>query len=237
VASLASPAVLWHALWPLVAAICAWTVLALRFWSDAVSALAAALEAALAALPLLPLGGWVPEAALWTARVLAAVALVPLVQLTALFLASAFVMPAMVKRVAAQRFPRLEQRRGGSLAGSLVNGLAALAQGAGLALATSPLWLIPPLWPLVAAALVGWINQRVLGYDALAEHADREERRAILRARRGPLWLLGAGIALVSWLPLAGLVAPLLMGLAFTHYLLAELDARRRKGGEHGPAG
>ena len=60
-----------------------------------------------------------------------------------------------------------------------------------LAVVSLPLWLAPPLWPVLAVAILGWGNQRLLRYDALAEHADRQEMRAIFRARRGHLYLLG----------------------------------------------
>ena len=51
--------------------------------------------------------------------------------------------------------------------------------------------------------------------------------RSIFRDLRGAMYLLGALLALVAYVPVIGLFAPVVFGLAFIHYLLAELEARR----------
>jgi hypothetical protein len=71
------------------------------------------------------------------------------------------------------------------------------------------------------------VNQRLLRYDALAEHADREEMKHIFRARRGHLYLLGLLLALLAYVPLLGFVGPVLFGLAFVRYLLGALAEHR----------
>ena len=58
---------------------------------------------------------------------------VPLVWLTALLILSAFGMPAMVEHVASRRFPQLARRQGGGIAGSVWNGVVALAAWSGSA--------------------------------------------------------------------------------------------------------
>ena len=75
--------------------------------------------------------------------------------------------------------------------------------------------------------IMGWANQRLLRYDALAEHADRQEMRAIFRERRGHLYLLGLLLALLAYIPVVGFVAPVLFGLAFIRYLLGALEQHR----------
>ena len=97
-----------------------------------------------------------------------------------------------------------------------------------LALVTLPLWLFPLLWPLIPVLILGWVNQRLLRYDALAEHADPHEMSRIVRARRGSLYLLGVLLALAAYVPIVGFFAPVVFGLAFIHYLLAALAAERR---------
>src|SRR5256714_15051362 len=87
--------------------------------------------------------------------------------------------------------------------------------------------LFPPLWPLIPLVILGWVNQRLLRYDALAEHADAAEMRRLFRARRGPLYFLGVLLALAAYVPLVGFFAPVLFGLAFIHYLLGALAAAR----------
>jgi CysZ protein len=76
--------------------------------------------------------------------------------------------------------------------------------------------------------IMAWVNQRVLRYDALSEHATPEEMREIFAAKRGKLYLFGAVLALLAFVPLVGFVAPVLFGLAFIHFLLGELEALRQ---------
>ena len=54
-----------------------------------------------------------------------------------------------------------------------------------------PLWLVPLV--LVLPPLIwGWLTYRVMAFDALAEHASKDERREVLRRYR--VTLLGMGI-------------------------------------------
>ena len=76
---------------------------------------------------------------------------------------------------------------------------------------------------------MGWGNQRVLRYDALSEHADARQMRTFCSRRRAAMYLLGVALALVAYIPVIGLFAPVLFGLAFIHYLLAELEALRKE--------
>ena len=220
------PKMLWLVLWPVLATLAMWGAAALIFWGQFVFWLADLLLAWIRYGRFLM--NWdMADVALIAAKVVTLLALVPLVQLTALLILGAFGMPAMVEYVAARRFARLERRHGGSLWGSVWNSLLAVAGLAVLALLTLPLWVFPPLWPAIPVAIVGWVNQRVLRYDALAEHADAAEMRSIFRARRAGTYLLGALLALLAYVPLLGFIAPVLLGLAYIHYLLGELEARR----------
>jgi len=106
--------------------------------------------------------------------------------------------------------------------------VAALAGMIALGLVTLPLWVVPPLWPAIPVAILGWVNQKVLRYDALAEHATADEMRTTFAANRRPLYVLGFVLALVAYVPIVGFFAPVLFGLAFIHFLLADLDAHRQ---------
>src|SRR5213592_1376732 len=145
-----------------------------------------------------------------------------------LFILGIFDMQAMVDHVARRSFPDLERRRGGGVAGSGWNGLVALFGMLGLGVLALPLWLLPPLWPLIPVAILAWGNQRLLRYDALAEHADPAEMARIFRERRGGLYLLGLQLALLAYVPILGLFAPVIFGLAFIYYLLDALQAARQ---------
>jgi hypothetical protein len=151
------------------------------------------------------------------------------VYITALFILSIFGMPKMVDYVAQRSFPTLERRHGGSIAGSVWNGLVALAGMVLLFIVSLPLWILPPVWPLIPLAIFGWVNQRLLRYDALAEHAERLEMARIFRERRAALFVMGVLLALLAYVPFVGFIGPVVFGLAFIRYLLAALQELRAK--------
>ena len=225
-ANVLHPRMLWLMLWPMLVALALWGSVALAAWGTLAMRLARWLERALdyaLAWSQLDFG----TAALVAANVLLFIAFVPLVYLTALFILSVFGMQKMVDYVASRAYPQLERRRGGGIAGSGWNGLAAFAGMLGLGVLSVPFWFLPPLWPIIPLVILGWVNQRLLRYDALAEHADGNEMRRLFRARRGPLYVLGLLLALAAYVPVVGFFAPVLFGLAFIHYLLGALAAER----------
>ena len=224
--NLLHPRMLWLMLWPVLIAVGFWGAVAIWCWTGLVLWLAEVLR------------HWIETAtffvqwdastvALVAAKILVIVGLVPLIQLTALLILGVFGMPTMVEHVAGRSFPALERRRGGSFAGSIWNSVIAVLGLVLLGVVSLPFWVFPPLWPAIPVVIMGWVNQRVLRYDALAEHADAREMRAVFSARRVAMYLLGVVLALVAYVPILGLFAPVLFGLAFIHYLLAELQALR----------
>ncbi|HEX4927780.1 MAG TPA: EI24 domain-containing protein [Burkholderiales bacterium] len=220
------PRMLWLMVWPLVLALGLWGAVAIAFWAQLALKMAGWLQAGLAYAPYV--GQWdLTVATLVIAKVLILLMIVPLVQLTALMILSIFGLPSMVAYAAARSFPNLEQRHGGSFAGSVWNSVVALAGMVVLGLASIPLWIFPPLWPLIPVAIIGWVNQRVLRYDALAEHADRTEMRRVVAEYRGALYLLGVILALAAFIPIVGFFVPVLLGLSFVHYLLSALKVLR----------
>jgi CysZ protein len=94
-------------------------------------------------------------------------------------------------------------------------------------LVTLPLWLTGIGGLLVASVNSAYLHQRLFRYDALAEHATREEYRLIVHHARGRLFVLGLALALLNYVPFVNLVAPVFSALAFTHFCLAELVALR----------
>ena len=224
--NLLHPRMLWLVIWPMLVSLVIWLVAALALWMRTALWFAEHLREWAASgvfLVRFEAGDW----ALVFAHAVMVLLFVPLVYLTALLILSIFGMQSMVEHVAARRFPQLARRRGGGAAGSAWNGVVALAGATLLGLITLPLWIIPPLWPLIPVGILGWINQRVLRYDALAEHASAEEMRTVFAANRGALYGLGVLLALVAYVPLFGFLVPVLSGLAFIHFLLSELEQRR----------
>ena len=224
--NLLHPRMLWLMVWPMLVSLALWGSIGLVLWMRVAIWLAGVLRQGLEMAPFmarLDLG----DATLIAANVLLFLLFVPLVYLTALFILGVFGMQAMVEHVARRSYPNLERRRGGSLAGSIWNAFVALAGMVLLGIASLPLWLAPPLWPVITVAILGWGNQRLLRYDALAEHVDGGEFERVLRGRRIPLYVLGVLLALVAYLPFIGFAAPVAFGLAFIHYLLGTLERER----------
>lgn len=225
-ANVLHPRMLWLMLWPMLLALAIWGTAALFLWARTAFALAAWLERGLEwALSWAHLD--LQAVALVAANVLLFLGFVPLVYLTALFILGVFGMQKMVAYVAERAFPGLERRRGGGVAGSGWNALVAFLGMLALAVLSLPFWFFPLLWPAIPIVVLGWVNQRLLRYDALAEHADANEMAALFRARRGALYALGMLLALAAYVPVLGFFTPVLFGLAFIHYLLSALAAER----------
>jgi hypothetical protein len=226
------PRMLWLMVWPMLVSLVIWGVVAVLAWMRLAVWLAAFLKQWLE-----PALGFIRldfgDATLIAAHVILFLLFVPLVYVTALFILGVFGMQKMVNYVAERSFPQLERRHGGTVAGSIGNGLASLGGMLGLFVLSVPLWLIPPLWPLIPLAVLTWGNQRLLRYDALAEHADRDEMARVFRSRRAGLYALGFLLALLAFVPLVQFLGPVVFGLAFIRYLLGALIELRYEGHPH----
>jgi hypothetical protein len=97
----------------------------------------------------------------------------------------------MLKLVARRRFPMLEQRHGGSIAGSLFVSFTATVIALLALVVSVPFWLIPPVVLVVPPLIWGWLTYRVMSYDMLADHASKEERRELIRRHRASLLVIG----------------------------------------------
>ena len=182
---------------------------------------------------------------------------VPVFVVASLLVAAVLMTPAIVRLVAARRFPRLEARRGGSFWRGAGMSLGCTAIAVVALVLSIPFWFVPPLVLVLPPLIWGWLTYRVFAYDVLAVHASRDERVRLLDAER---WtLLGMGIACgamgaapsLLWAvgALALVLAPFLIlasiwlytlvfafsALWFAHYLLAALQGLRR-GDEAGDA-
>lgn len=231
--SLVHPRMLWLMVWPLLVALAVWITLAMLYWNQVAAW-------ALAELQRAGVYDWTTST--WPFTVFAAalgwvlglLVFVPLVLVTAVLIIGVVSMPVMVRHVAERDYAALERRRGGSFAGSVANAVVGLLVFVGLAVVTLPLWLVPLLWPLLPLLLLGYLNQRVFRYDALAEHASRAEISEVVRRWRGEMFLLGVVLALAGHIPVLGLLMPVYAGLAYIHYCLgrvAQLRAAPAGGG------
>lgn len=245
------PRVIWLSVLPVLLGGALAGLLGWFFWEAATDAVTAALRDWSMVESVL---GWLDAVGASWVRMAVAPAIVlalsvPLLVVFSLLTVALLMMPQLVNLVAQRRFPALERRRGEPLWRSVLASTGATAVALVALLLTMPLWLIPPLVLLLPPLIWGWLGYRVMAFDALAEHASREERRALMREHRLPLLgigvvtgYLGAAPALVWAVSAAALAfAPVLIvvsmwlytlvfafsGLWFTHYALAALEALR----------
>jgi hypothetical protein len=168
---------------------------------------------------------------LFLVKLLVVLAFVPLIYVTSVVLVATVALPLMLDRVARHDYAELEQHRGGSNMGSIGNTLASLVWFALVLAASLPLWLIPGVALVAPILAMGWLSQRVFGYDALMSHADREEFTRLRQELRPRMALLGVGTTLLAYVPIINIIAPTLSGLAFVHFMLEALRCDRRKRG------
>ena len=221
------PKMLALTIWPMLVALALWLGLAWFYWdnwSQWLSSLASGSD----------VGNWLAqrgfsELVRYSALLLLSLLVAPMILITAVLLAAVLAMPLIVNFVAARDYPALEKRRGGTVFGSIVNSLIAILVFAGLWIVTLPWWLTGMLAPVVPVVLTAYLNQRLFRYDALSDHASAEEYRAILEASWGRMYVLGAMLALLYYVPLANLLVPVLSGLAIAHFCLAELARLRQR--------
>jgi len=177
---------------------------------------------------------------------------IPAIVVISLLLVAVMMTPALVSLVAQRRFPTLERRHGASLAASVLWSLACTLLAFILLVLSLPLWLVPPFVLVLPPLIWGWLTYRVMSFDALAEHASAEERRAILKEHRMPLLAMGIVVGYIGAAPslLWAFGAVLLLALApvvivaavwlytvvfafsalwFAHYTLAALERLRRE--------
>lgn len=219
------PRILVIVLLPMAGSLVVWTLLTWIFWDAWTGAITGAAGSTTVAGWLKGWGAsWLIDSA---AVLLVVVAILPAIYITALVITEIIAMPVIVKFVGERYYANLGRAAGGTIAGSLVNAAIGIAVFAVLWIVTLPLWLTG-IGAVAAPVLTSaYLNQRMFRYDALAEHATAEELQRIIRTSRGDLFVLGALLSLLLYVPLVNLLVPVLSGLAFTHLCLARLAATR----------
>ena len=128
-------------------------------------------------------------------------AAIPIEVALTLALVGVWITPAVVSMVARRRFPTLERRHGGSWLGGLLLSLGYSVAALFMVLVSLPFWLIPGIALVVPPLIWGWLTERIMGFDALAEHASAAEREAIRRAHRGPMIAMGVVCGFLCGIP------------------------------------
>lgn len=210
---------------PMLGALALWAVLAWWIWPDLAAWLQRLASDTVAGKWIESMGaGWLIHSA---ATLTLVVVGVPVILITAMIITEIIAMPIIVRRVAELHYPRLARTAGGTPVGGIVNAVVGIGAFCALWIVTLPLWLTGLAAVVLPPLLSGYLNQRLFRYDALADHASREEYRELVRAARGRLFLLGWLLAGLYYIPLVNLLAPTVSGLAFTHFCLAELARMR----------
>lgn len=210
---------------PMAGSLVLWTILAWLFWDAWTGGIAGAMSSTTVAGWLQGWGAaWVID---YTAMLLVVVAVLPAMYVTALVITEIFAMPVIVRFVAERYHPALARAAGGTFVGGLANAATGIAIFAALWVITLPLWLTGVGAVIAPVLTSAYVNQRLFRYDALAEHASREEFAHLVRTSRGDLFLLGILLSLLLYVPVVNLVVPVLSGLAFTQFGLGRLAALR----------
>lgn len=159
----------------------------------------------------------------------AMVVLVPILLFTICVLATTrfqlklFMMDRIQQRVL-RRYPDLQPGRHGSAWTRL---LAELRQVLSLLLCALLCLTIPMLGAVLLLALLCYWNAYGLIRRSLDGLAGDEELRAIVKGRRGALTLLGAVLAIISFIPIIGLLGPALAGTSVAHFVMRRLAGLR----------
>lgn len=221
------------------------------FWEPALAAVRDQIESWSLVEPLLKWidGGLGPQFRVALAALIVVAAVVPVAVVASLLLVALLMTPSIVSLVAERRFATLERKRGASFWQGAVWGLGCTALALVATFVTMPFWLIPGVVLIVPPLIWGWLTTRVMSFDVLAEHASREERRALMGLHGWQLLLLGIITGFLGAAPsmiwavsaMALVFAPVLIAVSvwlytlvfafsslwFTHYLLAALQAHR----------
>jgi len=162
---------------------------------------------------------------------------------------SVLMVPAIVDLVAKRRFPDLQRRHGAGFVTSVWWSLSSTLLALVALVLSMPLWLIPPLVLVLPPLIWGWLTYRVMAFDALSEHASKEERKTLFTRHRGSLLVIGvlcgflgaapgivwaSGVvfaaAFVVLIPVAIWIYTLVFAFSslwFAHYCLASLQQLR----------
>lgn len=242
--------IVWSLLPLLAMALLTW-VLGYFFWADAVQKVQSLLEGV----------GWLHSIWVWlqergmsyaselVASIFVVLGALPVLVVLVLLFVGLFMAPVLTRLVAEKRFAQLEKKHGASTIASVIwsGGSTLIAL---LALfVTLPLWVFPPLMLVVAPLIWGWLTYRVMAFDALSEHASKDERRSLfvryrmslilmgiicgyLGAAPGIVWVSGLVFLAAFWIliPIAIWIYALVFAFSalwFAHFCLGALEQMR----------
>ncbi len=218
--------VAWIIIWPLLVAIIFWLDIGYVFWDDLSALMYQAFDAMGIGERLKSIESpWLASTIQFILHILV---MGPMIIVTTLIITSIFGMSALIKLVSDRNYPDLKRENGGGVTGSAVNAVLAIGVFIVIWIVTLPLWAIGVgiIVPFVAAA---FMNQQLFRYDALSEHADKQEIKAVVSTNKYALWGLGLLTGLMQFVPVLNFFAPIFTALAFIHFGLYQLKLFRLK--------
>ncbi len=217
------PGIWWHVLWPPFVALIFWLLIGALFWAEGMQLMSRV-------LPSLPWSGW-EWLSQWAGGFLLLAALAALTFATALLLVAVVALPLLLNIIARRDYPDLVRHGENVFWRSLRNSLFAGAVFIIGSLLSLPLLLIPLVALVLPLLWATWLNQRTFGFDALAEHATAAELVQLQREQRAQFYLAGGSGALLAFVPVVQLFAPVFTALVFIHLGLAALRRLRQQQG------
>lgn len=91
--------------------------------------------------------------------------------------------------------------------------------------------LVPVIGGVLLVALSSYLAVRSLVNDSLEGLATDAEVRSLIKSSRAEMLVLGLFIALTAFIPLVGLLTPVLAGASTCHLMMGRLERLARQGG------
>lgn len=172
---------------------------------------------------------WLDRLAGWLGGLLGVVLTLVLFAPVATMVAAIF-QDEVADAVEARHYPDLARAPGQPIGRQLAAGVRLVVWTLAVNLLCLPLYLLPVANVVIFFAVNGYLLSREYFEAVALRRADRRTASAFRRRHRLGLWLAGIVVAVVFWVPVVNLSAPILGTALFVHVI----ERRRRRAG--GPA-
>lgn len=151
----------------------------------------------------------------------------PIVATSAVLLAGLYVTPPVVKYLTGKEFRNIEKKGDSGILMSIWVTVKSVLVFFALWIVTLPLWLIPGAALILPVVLTAYLLMTVMRFDALADHATKQEINEVKKHDTASAWLIGVVCAFLSFIPPILLIMPVMSALAFARYYMGRLDKLR----------
>ncbi|MFN8847414.1 MAG: EI24 domain-containing protein [Bdellovibrionales bacterium] len=147
----------------------------------------------------------------------------PAALITALFITSVVLVPALVSELRKKDFPTLVKKSTSIYTGTSVS-LAYSVKYFASWVGSLPFWLIPGGAIIVPFLLIAWFNSRLLAWEVLTEVASKDEINEFINYDSKKLFTLGLMTAPLYYIPIINIIAPVITSSFFARYCLTHLQ-------------